>query len=90
MGMQNAKASASCVTVPPNGNLVQSTRYVAIKYGIDLFAYAVLGDKFIAFPRHHSCGDCKHATASTKTNSTEEFMEAFVEATSSAVYFLLP
>ena len=46
--MQYAKASVSCVTVPPNGSLVKSTLFVAIKYGTLLFAYAALDDKFIA------------------------------------------
>ena len=59
MGVQNAKASASCATVSPKGNLVESpgTPYVAIKYDALLFVYAALGDKFIPLPTYHSCGD---------------------------------
>ena len=89
MGVQNAKISASCVTVPPNGNLVESTLYVAIKYGALLFACAAIGDAFIPLPRYHICGDYKHATASMKTAFMEEFEEVFVEAVSTEVYFLL-
>ena len=63
MGVPTLKASASCVTFPPKGNLVESTLCAAFKYGVLLSAYAALGVKFIPLPRYHSCGDYKHGAA---------------------------
>ena len=63
VGAQNAKSSASCVTVTPKGNLVECTFYVAIEYGAFLFGYGALGVKFVSLPRYHSCGDYKHGVA---------------------------
>ena len=63
MGVQNAKASSSCVTVLPKDSLVESTIDVAFKYGPFLFAYGALGVKFIPLLKHHSWWEYKHGVA---------------------------
>ena len=63
MGVQNATASASCVTVLPKEKLVESTIDVAFKYNAFLFAYGALSVNFDPLPRYHNCGDYKHGVA---------------------------